>query len=407
MNRLGTFASLETLDRSYGEGKMFKGVVDWSWSTSQQRNADEQLVVPINLALAEAAIDTFRTSLDKSMEYEHLWFDAGMPQVSAWLLDGAEEQPETVKPSIRRLVQTIRFNATRAIVDAESQSIEQEKAGMVPTMTRKIISQGIDTWAENAHTELRDRLDSAFHSKSWKKIKWWKLFWRVDDVGYITSDILQRAWLVDAEKVVVWLAGHINQSGLLGPPKLRPNRKPDPDDEGRTLGGEPPAPSDSDLVPQPSTFDEPAKFNAPYAQPWPQDISLARSALSSITIPPLQALAQALLIQTISTNILTSSLSALVYVSVSTTSPYEASAIAATGLVFSLRRLQKRWETARDEWESQVREEGKRVLRSTEGLMREAVEESGPVRDEVGMRDRAIAMEAVGKVQDALQELHK
>lgn len=382
---------------------MLKGVIDWSWSTSQ-RDKDDQPVSPINLGLAETAVEAFRKSLDKSMEYEHLWFDAGMPSVSAWLSEGTEGHQGTLKPAVGRLVETICDNANQGISREEAAKIQQEKAATVPIATKKIISQGLSIWAENSHTELRDRLNSAFYSKSWRKTKWWKLLWRVDDVGYVAADILQRAWLVEAEKEMIWNVGRIHQSGLLGPPKLRPTRVPDPEDAEQTLGGSPPAPSTADLIPQTSNvdFSEPP----PVKYPWPQDIARARSNLSSLTVPSLQALGQALLLQTISTNVLASSLSALLYISVSTTSPYESGAIAATGLVYSLRRLQKRWETAREEWEAQLREEGRRVLRRVEELAREAVEGEKAEVDEVGIRERAVAIEAVGNVREALGELH-
>lgn len=401
LKNLGIFGTLDN-DVDNGKGSsMFKGVIDWSWSTSQQRNPMDQPTSPINLAMAEAAIETFRRSLDKSIQYEHLWFDAGIPGISTWLSEGTEIEVGAMKPAIGGLIQTIIDNASQGIVTEESSRLQKEKAAMVPLATKEVIRQGISLWAENAHTELRDRLNSAFYSKDWRKTKWWKLFWRADDIGYITANILQRAWLVEAEKGMIWLTGRIHQSGLLGPPKLRPARVSDPVDEQQKLGGVPPAPSAADLMPRILDFKEPPAVK----RPWPQDVSSARSALSSLTVPPLQAFAQALLIQTISTNVLTISLSALVYISVSTTSPYEAGAIGATGLVFSLRRLQKRWQVARNEWESQTREEGRRVLRQVESLMREAVEGGKPGVDEVGIRERAAAMDAVGKVREALDEL--
>ena len=401
LNFLGTFATIERNAEDYSEGQMLRGVVDWSWSSLQYQNRIEQHLLPINLALAEAAIERFRSSLDKSMEYEHLWFDAGMPALSAWLLGGTETQSASMKPATGNLIRSIYHVAYQEIANQEAASTEKELAARVPDTTKNVINQGISFWAENSHKELRDRLDSAFYSKSWRKTKWWKLLWRVDDVSYIASDILQRAWLVQAEKEMIWITGRIHQSGLLGPPKLRPIQPVDPEDEEQKLGGKPPAPTAADLVPRSSTFSDPS----PAQQPWPQDISRARSTLSSLTIPPLQALSQALLIQTLSTNILTSSLSVLLYISISTTSIYESGAIAAVGLVYSLRRLQKRWETARNEWEVQLREEGRRVLRRTEDLAREAVKGVEPQVDEIGKRERDDARQTLNRVREAMESL--
>lgn len=401
LNSLGTFATIEAHAEKSQEGRMFKGVIDLSWSTSQQRDKADEPVSPINLALAEAAIETFRRSLDKSIEYEHMWFDAGMPALSAWLLEGTEMHPDSIKPGVRRLIQAICDKVDQGVLREEVLKMQEQKAATVPVATKNIINQGITIWAENAHNELRDRLNAAFASRSWRKTAWWKLFWRVDDVGYVASEILQRAWLVEAEKEMIWISGRIHQSGLLGPPKLRPTAPHNAEGEEQKLGGRPPAPSAADLVPQTSNFNEPP----PVEHPWPQDMARARSTLLSLTIPPLQALSQSLTLQTVSTNVLASSLSALLYVSISTTSPYESGAIAATGLVYSLRRLQKKWENARGEWEMEVREEGRQVLRHMENVMREAVEDVQPEVDEVGIRERTVAREAVGRVRKALDQM--
>ena len=384
-------------------GRIFKVIIDWSWSNLQQRSQDIQSVSPINLALGEAAIDIFRQSLKRSVEYEHLWFDAGLPGITSWISDGTEAQNGGIKPAIRRLLQTICNNTNKAIAQEDDSSAQRQKASTMSVATKNIIEQGISIWAENAHTELRDRLDSAFHSKSWRRITWWKLFWRVDDVGYIASDILQKAWLVEAEKEMIWVSGRIHQSGLLGPPKLRPTAVLDLDNE-QTFGGHPPAPSIADLVGKSSSYD--VVEDQVFQHPWLQNIYRARSALSQFTVPPLQSLSQSLLLQTISTNALTSSLSALLYFSISTTSPYEAGAIAAVGLVWSLRRLQTRWENARSSWEAQIREDGKIVLRNVEEVAREAVREGGMGEvDELDREARRVAREAIARVERALEEI--
>ena len=386
------------------DGRMFKVIIDWSWSTLQQQSQNDRSVSPINLALGEAAIDAFRQSLQRSVEYEHLWFDAGMPGVATWLPDGTEAQDGGMKPTIRGLLEVICNNARKSIAQEDESSIQRQKNSTISVATKNIIEQGISIWAENAHTELRDRLNSAFHSQSWKRIKWWKLFWRVDDVGYIASDILQKAWLVEAEKEMIWISGRIHQSRLLGLPKLRPTAVLDPDDE-QTLGGHPPAPSLSDLVEKVSSHE--VIEDQVFQHPWLQNIYRARSALSRFTVPPLQSLSQSLLLQTISTNALTSSLSALLYVSVSTTSPYEAGAIAAVGLVWSLRRLQTRWENARRTWEAQIREDGRRVLRHVEDVARATVREGGTGEvDRLGEEARRVAREAVARAERTLEDMH-
>ena len=77
-------------DINVREKAMYNIIIDWSWSTLQQQSQRAQSIAPINLALGEAAIDAIRQSLRRSVEYEHMWFDAGMSGISAWIVDGTE-----------------------------------------------------------------------------------------------------------------------------------------------------------------------------------------------------------------------------------------------------------------------------------------------------------------------------
>jgi len=51
----------------------------------------------------------------------------------------------------------------------------------------------------------------------------------------------------------------------------------------------------------------------------------------------------------------------------------EAGAVAALGLVWTLRRLQKKWEAEREGWEAEVREHGRVVLSEVEDVLRSVV----------------------------------
>ena len=95
------------------------------------------------------------------------------------------------------------------------------------------------------------------------------------------------------------------------------------------------------------------------------------------------------------------------YISISTTSLYEAGGIAALGTVFTLRRLQKKWEEARERWNVLVREEGRRVLRKVEDGWRGVVRDGGLGEEEdvVARQEREKARRAVGRVRDVLREM--
>ncbi|KAL7266149.1 hypothetical protein RUND412_011316, partial [Rhizina undulata] len=42
------------------------------------------------------------------------------------------------------------------------------------------LSEAVADWSLAAHTELRDTLDAAFKSNTWRKLAWWKLLWAIE-----------------------------------------------------------------------------------------------------------------------------------------------------------------------------------------------------------------------------------
>lgn len=403
---------------------MITAVLDTPWGNLSSDNEALRSVTPINLGRAEEAVATLRQSLDNAFGYEHAWFESGLPKVSAWLIEGTEGLPAILKPTIRRLIETVAANVENAIDQEESEQAEKQALSVVPDSTREFMNNFIANWAEAAHTELRDQLDLAFTSRSWRRIAWWKLAWRVDDITYITSDILQHAWLVDADRGIIYLAGRIEQAGLL--PSSLPNAPSDtstsdtnPYHSAPTTG--PSEPSSSTFTPTPPKimFSDMFPPSAPTPMTHPLSLSSETHPLPSVahhrqyllasSIPPLQSLSQRLLLHALSTTLLTSSLSALMYVSISTTSVYEAGGVAALGVVYSMRRLQKRWEGARERWMEMVREEGRKVLRAVEEGWRGVVREGGLATnaDEGEREGREKAKEAVRGVKEALQRMER
>lgn len=385
-----------------------RGIIDVSWQPPAEEDGRDYGMTVVNLEKAEKAVTIFRQSLDNSLDYEHRWFESGAAGASKWLLQGTRVEDSRIKPALRSLIDLLLQQAEKAILSAEAESLARVTSTVIPDTTRQTLDDAVRGWAEKAHVELRDQLDSAFHRKSWRRLGWWKLFWRVDDVGTIASDILQRSWLVEAEKEMIWLAGRVEQAGCFGPtprgPSAAPSAEPTPTDtDDHILGVFPPPPRLSDMVGKPVVDDEVLAIHP--SRPWPQHISLARHHLALSTISSLQALAQRLVLQTMSTTAITSALSALLYVSLSTTSVYEAGAIAAFGFVYSMRRLQRKWEAARAFWEGEVREEGRKALKATEEVVRGVVMEGGrggADADVVGAGERREAREAVEAVREVL-----
>src|SRR5262249_48342031 len=119
----------------------------------------------------------------------------------------------------------------------------------------------------------------------------------------------------------------------------------------------------------------------------------------------LQALAQKLVIQTLSTTGTTSVLGGLMYASNFSTE--SAAAVVALGLVWSLRRLQNKWESAREFWEGEVREEGRKAVRAVEWCVDDAlhrVDRQG-ARQVEGVEEVEKASRALERAKEALQKM--
>lgn len=382
---------METQDGSV-QGSMLKSVIDGNW-TDLQSIAGHSLS-PINLLQAESATKSFRDSVGLTAVYKRAWLGSGLANLSEWFEEGLSGQAPALKPAVRRLIEHIVDNTRGAVLLHEEETKKQIESTTVPVSTRDSLDQAIIWWAEVSHTELRDQLGNAFIGRDWRKLLWWKLFWRVDDVSFIAANLLQQSWLVEAEKEMIWHFGRIEQTGLGDPAKLLLRPQTAVDVEARTTQS-----SLSTLA----TKEEPIAHSI---RLWPQEISYARTQLSATTIFPLQALSQRLLLEAISITFLTSSLSAQLYFAISTTSIYETGAIAALGFVYSLHRLQSKWSSARETWEEGVMEEGRRILRDVEERMREMVRNGGSrVVDEREVQDRRLVLQRLEGVRNALEKL--
>lgn len=297
----------------------------------------------IDVDTAEVGLKTVRKDLRAAIEFEHLWFQSNIPKLVEWLKsDTVDTAGETTKPPVKALIASVLTNANVAM-DRELVPKPGQVPGNLPT-SRKLRTN-LESWAERAHGELQEQLDIAFSSKRWRRLRWWKLFWRVDDVGMFTTDILNQRFLTTAEKHSIFLAGQMKEAGI-------------------SSGSVPALKAPSEDIDQPTKTDVPRV--GPSTSLWPTNIAGARNYLQTETIPALQALAQKLVIQTLSTSGLTSSLGALVYFGTLTTTIYEAGAVAALGIVWSMKRMQNQWETARGFWEGEVREGGRKAVRDAE-----------------------------------------
>ncbi|KAE8446229.1 hypothetical protein EG329_012454 [Mollisiaceae sp. DMI_Dod_QoI] len=370
----------------------------------QVGNQQEKSSLPfqaIDVALAEKALGSFRKSVDNALFYEENWFKSGLPEILEWARDGTASTASTMKQPLKKLIDSMLKNAVVAIETERSRQLSSALAAKVSSSALAGLRQELSQWAEGAHTELRDQLDVAFNGHRWRKLGWWKLFWRVDDVSMIASDILNQRFLTDAEKEVIFLAGRIVEAGVLkdnpqASPKnwaykLEPKKLITP-----KLGSEPPPPVIQDLIESPMDH-LPVKIKP---HPWPLHIPATRAYLSQETIPALQALAQKLVFQTLSTSSFATAFGGLIYLSSVSNTLYEAGAVAALGVVFSLRRMQRKWEKARRFWEGEVREEGRKAVRGVEGAVSDVLD--APNQPIKGDAELDKVLDAVERAEAAL-----
>jgi hypothetical protein len=326
----------------------------------------------------------------------------------SWIKEGTESNAGPIKPATQDLIDTILSDTLDSVTRHEGERLQTMIEHSVNEETRQSLTMALDDWAERGHAELRDQLELAFTSCTWQKVEWWKLLWRVDDVGMIASDILQQNWLREAEKRIIWMSGRLEESGLLNldessnlviPLQQKTSKSP-----GRGFISTPPAPTFSDLIPQ--TISEKIASSS-QKEPWPVEIPLTRAELSTTTIPPLQQLAQKLLIQTLTISSTSTAFAGLLmYAYAPLTTVYEVGFVAALGIGVGLKRLQGKWETARSNWESTLREEGRKALSQTERSIRLILETGGrPAPDPEEIQEQSRARDAVKRVNEALRRL--
>jgi hypothetical protein len=385
--------------QSYPFQGMTQAVVNFRSILPDEEASSRFLVVDIEKATN--ALKYFRQSVDNAMVYEQDWFASGIPEVIEWFKNGTAPTDESMKVPLRNLIEALLRSTAEKISHEEARQLGAALSAKVSASKLKSLQEGLAQWAERAHTELRDSLDIAFNGRRWRKLGWWKLFWRVDDVSMIASDILNQRFLTDAEREVIYLAGIIDEALSRDAPVTFDGNwafKPIVEEEVTGILQHAPPPKIQDLIETPKD-DSPNKVKT---QPWPLEIPVTRALLASDTIPALQALAQKLVLQTLTTSTFSTAFAGLIYVSTLSTSLYEAGAVAALGVVWSLRRMQGKWETARKFWEGEVREEGRKAVRGVESVVSNALVQTD--RPFEGAEELDEAKEALKKARAALEE---
>ncbi|KAG8424867.1 hypothetical protein J3458_001624 [Metarhizium acridum] len=348
----------------------------------------------VDVSLAEKGLSLFRQGPQNAMDYERLWFSSNVPTLLKWLKDGAKPAAaDETKPAVRRLIASTLQNTSSQIELIEARKLSKALTLHSDDPAVAALNKRLADWAQNAHAELQDELDLAFKGRRWRKLGWWKLFWRVDDVAMLTNEMLGQRFMPTAEQELVFLTGRIAQLRGALPEYPQPKSSLDAT-ESRKLGSGEHAP--------------PLAATSSYSLPkWPGHIAFTRRYLQNETVPALQSLAQRLVIQSLGTSGITTSLAALLYISSFASTMYEAGAVAALGIVYSLGRLQKRWDAARSFWEGEVREEGRKAVRGAEESVATVLESHGSngTNGVEEMKELQNTRELIAKAEDALARM--
>ncbi|KAH9909502.1 hypothetical protein F4778DRAFT_1035 [Xylariomycetidae sp. FL2044] len=354
--------------------------------------AEDLPFTPIDVTIASIGLGLVRKDLRNAIEFEHLWFQSNLPRLVDWLKADIMTTPDNItKPPVRNLISSLLTATLGAVQTEEARRLGSSISQTSSTDNLQNLQRDLENWAESAHSELQEQLDIAFAGKRWRQLRWWKLFWRVDDVGMLTNDIINQRYLPGAERSAIFLAGKMDQAGV---PLISSRVQPISDSLERQE-------ISSGQADESATLSE--------TPPWPTNIPRSRHQLQNNDIPALQALAQKIVLQALSLSGFTTALSALCYVGITATSLYEAGAIAALGIVFSMSRLQKKWEGAREVWESEVREEGRKAVRDVENVIGATLAERAANGANKGLPEGQAeldeAKELVLRAQEVLEKL--
>ena len=343
--------------------------VHQAFDMSQEEKHPDHVLL-IDLAQAAQSLDLIQQSRNNATLYAKGWEHSGLDAVSAWLRSCSERHESGMPIAVHRLIGDILQEADLGTQKEDSEDVYAPTSAAA-TEQLSALAEAASEWTRGGHAELRDRLGIAMLGKDWYKLRWWKLFWRVDDVGMILSQMLERNWLSATERNLLWLEGRLTEARLEQDKGVSsPSQPPTADNEVRLIENE-------------------------------------RATLLMTSLPRLESLAQKLVLQTSSLTTLSSAFSILVYISWPAITAAQAGAFAALGLSWSLRRMQVKWEEARKAWMDELREEGRKTLRETENHLRERVERgSAPLpRDVQSMQDNATARRAIADAKSALDDL--
>ncbi|KAF7510228.1 hypothetical protein GJ744_006924 [Endocarpon pusillum] len=378
-------------------------------------------IIKVDAAKAEEGLQTVRTDLAKALEFQKVWTESGMPGLSRWLASSSAESSVGLSPLLRDLIASL-LEATDANIATQAQEarIAAQSKAMTPE-TRLSLENAISIFSQQGHAELQSGLAAAWSSRNWRKLAFWKLFWRVDDVPLVVADLVTTAWLPRTERAVYELTGRFKQAGVSLPSSssstmsspLQTRAIPiqvdvkekasSPVNGSLILASTTSTESVSTSLLPPSRA-ETKTGSVPYrTSSLASTISTSRQTFISTAITSLSSSAQQIVLRALTITGVSASLSALSFLSITNGSIYESATVLALGTAYALRRMQREWEAQCKDLEHGLMDEGRSVLKQTEEHMRRLVNDASQVvEDEAEVRARREAIEAVEKAKLAL-----
>lgn len=371
-------------------------------------------VLTIDPSKAEEGLQAIRSSLSRATEFEHKTVESGLPNLSKWL-SSCSKSEDRLPQAVTDLVSAVLQSASASL---QAQAKKEASIPRTDLATITNLSSTIDDFSRNAHQELQSGLASAWSSRNWRKLAWYKLFWRVDDVGLIVTDLISNAWLPRTERAVYELSGRLAQAGIspmemIAPPvevqkatlpeEVSPSTAPLPVLQAQAVAA--------------TDHAEPVILNnrgtatielqpTPQLTPLSASVSATRAAQIQRAIVSLSSTAQQLVFRTLSITGLSAGLSGLTYFSLTPGSLYEAGTIVALGTAFALWRMQGGWQAATKGIEDELYDEGRTAIRRITGRMQVLVEDKARPRvDQAKQLKFRMAVESVARAREELSKL--
>ena len=399
------------------DGKLVNAALSIPLQQSDSLSTGEQAATTnaVDVDLATHALGLFRSNRANGAKFSEEWQTSRLATIGQWIGQGSSQN--TMNADVRNLLSSLLSASSSSLSTAEHSSSATVASSSVPDSKRSALQSAISAWSADGHKDLQSNLDSALlDSAAWRRTVWWRLFWRIDEITMATSELLRQSWLTEAEQRLAFLCGQIVEAGLANQEQMGKAGTVQLLDEGRKAAMEQPEQKKStesvaQLMRMPSmlaSMEQQSGVNALFNPPWPQTINMSRQYLIKGVVPALHTRAQALLFTAGSTIAGSTALGAWFYIATAGIALYEGGAIAALGLVWALRRLQKKWSKERATFAENVREDGRRVLAEVEESLRQIVREGGRARvrpeDERAWNE---AKDALKGCEDALEAIDK